>query len=92
MLGGGEIMQQFGIEHFVGVFDAPMRRIYSKIGSSPEVLGTSGLGRMKTSVGLWAFTPEAQRRVARSAGISPALIRLWFERSFGREARIAKSA
>lgn len=92
MLGGGEIMQNFGIEHFVGVFDAPMSRIYSKIGSSPTVLGTAGLGRAKTSVGLWEFTPEAHRAVARSAGLSPALVRLWFERSFGRYARVAMSA
>jgi acyl homoserine lactone synthase len=84
MLGGGEVMRQFGVEHFVGVFDAPMVRIYSKIGASPEVLGAQGLGRAKTSVGLWAFTPAAQARVAQQAGLSPTLVRLWFERSFGR--------
>ena len=37
MLGGGEIMQGFGIKHFVGVFDARMVRIYRLIGSSPDV-------------------------------------------------------
>lgn len=84
MLGGGEVMRQFGVEHFVGVFDAPMVRIYSRIGSKPEVLGSQGLGRAKTSIGLWAFTPAAQARVARQAGLSPAAVRLWFERSFGR--------
>ena len=42
MLGGGEIMQGFGVEHFVGVFDARMVRIYRMIGSSPEVLGSFG--------------------------------------------------
>ena len=36
MLGGGEIMQGFDIEHFVGVFDARMVRIYRMIGSSPK--------------------------------------------------------
>ena len=83
MLGGGEVMQQFGVEHFVGVFDAPMVRIYSRIGSAPTVLGSAGSGRTRTSVGLWDFTPQGQRQVAQRAGISPALVQLWFERSFG---------
>ncbi len=84
MLAGGEIMSGFGIRHFVGVFDARMVRIYRLIGSSPEVLGSAGRGRDKISVGLWAFSPEAKRQIARRAGISPALSRLWFDRAFGR--------
>ncbi|MDQ2092122.1 acyl-homoserine-lactone synthase [Marimonas arenosa] len=92
MLGGGEIMRQFGVEHFVGIFDAPMVRVYSRIGASPDVLGSQGSGRAKTSVGLWDFTPEAHRQVARRAGISPTLVRLWFARSFGHHERAHQSA
>ncbi|MEM8578748.1 MAG: acyl-homoserine-lactone synthase [Pseudomonadota bacterium] len=94
MLGGGEIMQNFGIEHFVGVFDARMVRIYRMIGSSPEVLGSTGQGRDQISVGLWHFDPGAAARVADRAGISPALSRLWFDRAFGqdRPAPLAASA
>lgn len=84
MLGGGEIMQGFGIRHFVGVFDARMVRIYRSIGSSPEVLGAQGEGRDRISVGLWAFSPIARDRVARRAGISAELSRLWFRRAFGK--------
>lgn len=83
MLAGGEVMQQFGVAHYVGVFDARMVRIYRRIGSSPEVLGSEGAGRARISVGLWEFTPEAQARVARAAGITPDMSRRWFERSFG---------
>ncbi|MCB1364345.1 MAG: autoinducer synthase [Rhodobacteraceae bacterium] len=83
MLAGGEIMQQFGIRHFVGVFDARMVRIYRAIGSSPEVLGSQGEGRERISVGLWEFSREARDRVARRAGIPPDLSRLWFDRAFG---------
>ena len=83
MLAGGEIMQNFDIHHFVGVFDARMVRIYRMIGSSPDVLGASGEGRDKISVGLWHFEPEAQARVARRAGVSVSLSRLWFDRAFG---------
>ncbi|MGB7316780.1 MAG: acyl-homoserine-lactone synthase [Planktotalea sp.] len=82
MLAGGEVMENFGVKHFVGVFDARMVRIYRMIGASPEVLGSVGAGRDKISVGLWSFSDDARARVARKAGITPSLSRLWFERSF----------
>lgn len=85
MLGGGELMNGFNIRHFVGVFDARMVRIYSRVGASPEVLGSTGEGRNRISVGLWEFDPEAQNRVAARAGIAPALSRGWFSRAFGPE-------
>lgn len=82
MLAGGEVMKEFDIEHFVGVFDARMVRIYRRIGSSPEILGSQGEGREQISVGLWEFSGEAQASVAKSAGITPEMTRRWFERSF----------
>lgn len=83
MLGGGEIMQNFGVQHFVGVFDARMVRIYRMMGSSPEVLGSEGQGLEKISVGLWEFSAQAQAKVAARAGITPEVSRLWFNRAFG---------
>ena len=83
MLAGGEIMEGFGVEHFVGVFDARMVRIYRRIGSSPEVLEQEGEGRAQISVGLWHFAPEAKALVAQKAGLSPEISRLWFDRAFG---------
>ena len=83
MLGGGEIMQNFGIEHFVGVFDARMVRIYRMIGSSPEVLGSSGSGRDRISVGLWHFDPAAASKVAERADVPLDRSREWFDRAFG---------
>lgn len=83
MLGGGEIMQNFGIEHFVGVFDARMVRIYRMIGSSPEVLGSAGTGRDQISVGLWHFDESAAAVVAQRAGVPMERSRQWFDRAFG---------
>lgn len=83
MLGGGEIMQGFGVKHFVGVFDARMVRIYRMIGSSPEILGSTGKGRDEISVGLWEFTDEAQAKVAAKSNISPEQSRFWFNQSMG---------
>jgi len=87
MLAGGEILQGFGLLSYVGVFDARMVRIYSRICSCPNVLGSQGTGREKISVGLWYFDRNAQARVARQAGISPAMTRHWFERAFGHAIR-----
>ena len=85
MLAGGEVMQNFGVQHFVGVFDARMVRIYNRIGAAPEVLGTQGTGRQAISVGLWEFTEAAQKQVSRIAGVSLEASRRWFEASFGTE-------
>ena len=70
-------------EHDVGVFDARMVRIYRRIGSSPDVLGSQGKGREQISVGLWEFTPEGQAQVSKSAGITPEMSKRWFALSFG---------
>ncbi|MGD9294057.1 MAG: acyl-homoserine-lactone synthase [Roseobacter sp.] len=83
MLAGGEIMQGFGVAHFAAVFDERMVRIYRMIGSSPEVLGSTGEGRTRISVGLWEFTKDAQAKVAAKAGLSLELSRRWFERAMG---------
>ncbi|ETX29935.1 acyl-homoserine-lactone synthase [Roseivivax isoporae] len=91
MLAGGEIMRGFAIEHFVGVFDARMVRIYGRIGASPEVLGSVGQGRSLVAVGLWSFSAAAQARVAAQAGIAPARSRAWFEAAFGPEAAPARA-
>lgn len=91
MLAGAELMRGHGVEHFLGVFDAPMERVYRHIGASPEVLGSAGTGRQKTSVGLWAYTPEARAKLLARAGISRDAMRHWYERAFGRPPK-AKSA
>ncbi|WP_425071945.1 acyl-homoserine-lactone synthase [Sagittula sp. S175] len=83
MLAGGEVMQEFGVQHYVGVFDARMVRIYKRIGSSPDILGQEGEGRALIAVGLWEFTAEAQAKVSKTAGITPELSKRWFELSFG---------
>lgn len=82
-LAGGEIMQNFNIEHFVGVFDARMVRIYRMIGVTPEVLGRAGEGRDEISVGLWHYQGDAAPQVTSRAGVTMAQSAAWFEHSFG---------
>lgn len=85
MAAGGEILQRFGLTHFVGVFDARMIRIYRMIGASPEVLGSDGSDPEAIAVGLWSFSPAARARVLARAGLSGELSAHWFARGFGRE-------
>ena len=82
MAGGSELMLNFGLTHFVGVFDARMVRIYRLLGSSPEVVGTSGSGRDAISVGLWSYEEESRDRVLARAGLSGSVSKAWFETSF----------
>jgi len=84
MLAGGELMRAFQLTHLLGVFDARMVRIYSMIGASPEVLGSTGEGRDKISVGLWSFREEDRHKVLRRAGLSSEISEYWFNRSFGK--------
>ncbi|MFT4743034.1 MAG: N-acyl-L-homoserine lactone synthetase [Yoonia sp.] len=83
MLAGGELMRAFDLTHLLGVFDARMVRIYNMIGAAPDVLGSSGTGRDKISVGLWAYRSSDRAAVLRRAGVSGAVSEHWFERSFG---------
>lgn len=92
MLAGGEVMRNFGVEHYVGVFDARMVRIYRMIGASPDVLGSQGAGRDKISVGLWEFSAEAQMKVAQSAGISSKQSQHWFDLSFNDRPLLVEAA
>ena len=91
MLAGSELMRGHGVEHFLGVFDAAMERVYRHIGASPEVLGSAGKGREKTSVGLWAYTPEAKAKLLAKAEIPQEAMRHWYELAFGARPK-AKSA
>ncbi len=82
MLAGCEIGLNFGLRHAVGVFDRRMVRIYRNLGWSPEILGSSGVGRNKISVGLWEFSDAVRRELAQKSGISLELSSLWFNRTF----------
>ena len=83
MLAGAALMEGQSLTHFLGVFDAPMERIYRQIGASPEILGSVGQGRSKTSLGLWSYTPAAKARLVKKAKLSEAVMLHWYLRAFG---------
>lgn len=82
MLAGCAMGLRFGLESSVGVFDPRMVRIYRRIGWEPEVLGTSGEGDARISIGLWHITEEACTEMCRRAGLDRSVPDDWFDRSF----------
>lgn len=92
MLAGGELMRAYGLTHLLGVFDARMIRIYRMIGASPAVLGSSGSGRDRISVGLWQFRPSDRAQVLHRAGVSSEMSEHWFASSLGRPVILPKMA
>ncbi len=83
MLGGGELMRNFELTHFAGVFDARMVRIYRMIGASPDIIGSEGEGRFKISLGVWPYRPEDRARVLDRAGVTSDQAEAWFAAAFG---------
>jgi len=84
MLAGAELGLGFGLTFSLGVFDARMVRVYSRIGWAPLVLGTDGEGRDAISAGLWAFSEPRANALADKAGIPRGLSRLWFHKAMSR--------
>ena len=82
MLAGGEILRGFHLDHFVGVFDARMIRVYKMLGGSPDILGMSGDGPDAIGVGLWEFTESAHAKLLRRAGITAQDSTNWFGAAF----------
>lgn len=93
VLGAGEVMENFRLSHFVGVFDARMERIYRLLGVEPDVVGADGVGRKRTGVGLWDFQIAARPSILAKVGVSSERSKRWFRRSFAdTEARIPEAA
>ena len=85
VLAAGEIMENFYLSHFIGVFDPRMERIYRIFGVDPDVIGTDGEGDQRIGVGLWEMKPDAWSGVLRKAGVSREASRKWFDASFGNQ-------
>lgn len=82
VLGAGEVMRRFHLEHFVGVFDRRMVKIYRRLKVEPDVLGSAGRGAAQVSVGLWEMKPEAWPVMLDRVGVSAETSRQWCEEAF----------
>lgn len=61
---------QYGVEQFVAIFEAPMRRMYRKCGMSPKVLATIGSGPYRgISARICNVAPENEEEVLRAIAL-----------------------
>lgn len=87
VLAAGEIMKNFHLSHFIGVFDPRMERIYNLFHLNPDVIGRSGNGPDRIGVGLWEMQPSAWDIVLRKAGTNRETSQRWFDASFNANIR-----
>jgi acyl homoserine lactone synthase len=80
LLAGIDAGLRFGLEFYVGVFDAPMMRVYKSLDFAPDVMGRSSDDRRAICAGLWPCTEEVRdsmaRKVEEHADIAEAAQRL----------------
>jgi len=82
VLGGAELMESFAVEHFVGVFDSRMVRIYRMFDMAPDVIGEGGEGKDWIGVGLWEMHDRFIPKILKRLGIARETSRRWFDDSF----------
>ena len=81
LLGGLDLGLRHGLSHAVGVFCAPMLRVYRRLGWAPAVLGIQGQGRDAISVGIWTFEAALRPNLLARAGVSAELADHWLQRT-----------
>lgn len=77
MLGGLEAGLALGLTHAVGVFDAPMLRVYRSLGWPPQVLGRDKPGRGAICAGLWQFNADLRAGLAAKADLPQGRAAAW---------------
>lgn len=82
MLGAAEMGRAFGLNHAVGVFDAPMLRVYRALGWPPTVLGRRDQPEGAILVGLWDFKAAPMDRLSARAEVTRTQSREWFDLGF----------
>ena len=76
---GAFIMKECCIDHFVGVFDDRMERIYRVIGANPTVLGRQKAQQGSIGIGLWEFNDNQYRQLLTKASLSPQELDWFFD-------------
>jgi len=81
MAAGGKLMQEFAIEHFVGVFDLRMMPVYRMIGAVPTVVGWSRGDTNRIGIGLWEYTESSYERLLGKCRLSSIDMELYLANS-----------
>ena len=87
VVAAGELMDEFALEHFVGVFFSKMERVFSRSHIEADILGvdqTAEAAGERIAVGVWEIRGETMARNLARVGISRDTSKAWFRASFNR--------
>lgn len=87
MAAGAFLGQRLRLAHAVGVFEAPMVRLYRALGWAPDIpSGAQG----DIGLGFWDFNEAPLARLCRRAGITEAQLAEWYAGDLGPPAEAAQ--
>lgn len=88
LLGASQMGLAFDLTHAIGVYDAPMARIYRRLGWEPTHLGEAN----GIAAGLWRFSVETQDRLCDNLGLHARTPKRWFEQDLGHLTEVMASS
>jgi acyl homoserine lactone synthase len=87
VVAAGELMDEFALEHFVGVFFDKMERVFSLSYIVPDILGVADekdAAGDRIAVGAWEITEDCLARNLKRIGVTRETSKQWFRNSFNR--------
>lgn len=87
VVAAGELMDEFALEHFVGVFFDKMERVFALSHIKADILGVDGdadAAGDRIAVGTWEITPDCMTRNLARIGVTRQTSKDWFRASFTR--------
>ena len=91
VVGAGELMDEFALEHYVGVFFDKMERVFALSHIKADILGVADdadAAGDRIAVGTWEITPDCMTRNLKRVGVSRETSKRWFKQSFSRSAMV----
>jgi acyl homoserine lactone synthase len=87
VVAAGELMDEFELQHFVGVFFGKMERVFALSRIQADILGVApevASGGERIVVGTWEITETCMAFNLKRVGITREISKSWFHRSFDR--------
>ena len=87
VVAAGELMDEFALEHFVGVFFDKMERVFALSHIKSDILGVSAEADAagdRIAVGVWEITDVCMQKNLARIGVTRETSKQWFRASFNR--------
>lgn len=78
--GGAHLMHRYGLDHYTGIFDPRMLRVYRMIGIMPEILDIHRNAGQDIGIGLWHYDATNHATLLDRASLTHAQVDAWIVR------------